>query len=129
MKKVNNKIAIESDNELFLLDKDICFKRILNMTDTLDILSGKWKIPIIILLTFGSKRYSEISKELKKITDRTLSKELKELEANLLVTKKKIDSFPQGVEYSITEHGLSLTKVLFELRRWGQLHREKIHAK
>lgn len=111
---------------LFPIDKNICLRKVLNITDTLEILSGKWRVPILILLTFEPKRFSELSKELKKITDRTLSKELKDLETNMLISKILTDDSYQTAKYSITEHGISLTKVLLELRKWGQIHREKI---
>lgn len=111
---------------LFPIDKNICLRKILNITDTLEILSGKWRVPILILLTFEPKRFSELSKELKKITDRTLSKELKDLEMNMLISKTLTDDSYRTTKYVITEHGVSLTKVLLELRKWGQVHREKI---
>ncbi|WP_228376294.1 winged helix-turn-helix transcriptional regulator [Chryseobacterium sp. IHB B 17019] len=115
-------------NEDYLgkLEQNICYNKILNMADTIDVLTGKWKIPIIICLSFKPKRFSEISRELKTITDRTLSKELKFLEENLLITRNIIDEYPLSIEYQITEHGLSLTKILMILREWGEIHRERI---
>ena len=55
-----------------------------------------------------------------------LSKELKALEMNHLIKRTVYDTFPPTVEYSITEHGKSLEKVLAELGSWGTLHRKKI---
>jgi len=63
------------------------------------------------------------------ITDKTLSKELKNLEANKLVKRDVYDTFPPKVEYSITPHGISLEKVMEELHDWGLLHRKKIIGK
>lgn len=60
---------------------------------------------IIIAWTFGNKRFKEISYEINGITERMLSKELKDLEVNQLVKRTVYDSFPPKVEYSITEHG------------------------
>lgn len=114
------------ENYLKGLEQNICYNKILNMTDTLDVLSGKWKIPIIVCLSFRPKRFSEISRELKYITDRTLSKDLKFLEENLLINRIIIDEYPLRIEYEITHHGLSLTKILMVLRQWGEGHREKI---
>lgn len=99
---------------------------LLPVRDALEILSGKWKLPIIIALTFGTKRFKQISTEVQGITDKMLSKELKELEVNQLVKRTVIDTFPPTVEYSITEHGKSLEKVIEELRNWGMQHRKKI---
>ena len=106
-----------------------CVKFILPVRDALEILSGKWKLPIIIALSFGTKRFKQISKELSTITDKMLSKELKDLEVNHLVKRTVYDSFPPTVEYSITEHGRSLEKVVTELRNWGLAHRKKISGK
>ncbi|MVN23152.1 winged helix-turn-helix transcriptional regulator [Mucilaginibacter arboris] len=94
--------------------------------DALEVLNGRWKLPIIISLSFGVKRFKQISKELNGITDKMLSKELKDLEVNHLIKRTVHDSFPPTVEYSITEHGQSLEKVIIELRNWGVEHRRKI---
>ena len=102
---------------------------IIPVRDTLDILNGKWKIPIIISLTFGNKRFGQISKDLNGITDKMLSKELKDLEINQLIKRTVYDSFPPVVEYSITEHGSTLEKVIAELRIWGMSHRKRITGK
>lgn len=106
-----------------------CVKFILPVKDALEVLSGRWKLPIIISLKFGNKRFKEISKEMDGITDKVLSKELKELEANQLITRTVYDSFPPKVEYAITSHGLSLDTVILSLRSWGVTHRKKIIGK
>jgi DNA-binding HxlR family transcriptional regulator len=126
---MSNNFKLNERNELIPIDKGICFKRVLNITDTLDILTKKWSVSILISLSFGSKRFSEIAHELNKITDRSLSKSLKDLELNLLISKKTIDAFPSVTEYSLTEHGLTITKVLISLSEWGQEHRKKIFSK
>ena len=106
-----------------------CTAMLLPVRDALDILSGKWKIPIIISLTFGNKRFKEMSAQINGITDKMLSKELKELELNLLIKRTVYDDFPPIVEYSITSHGKSLERVISELGCWGKLHRKKITGK
>ena len=103
-----------------------CSSMLIPVRDALEILSGRWKLPIIISLTFGAKRFSQISKEIKGITDRMLSKELKDLEVNQLVKRTVLDSFPPTVEYSITDHGKSLETVINSLGKWGIEHRKKI---
>lgn len=123
---MKDNIRINEKGQFVPIEYDFCLKTILIMSDTLDVLNGKWRIPLIIYLSFGSRRFTDISKELKGITDRTLSKELKSLEENLLITRLAIDSFPPTVEYSITDHGISVTKVLIELRKWGEGHRKLI---
>ena len=103
-----------------------CNSRIVPVKDALEILSGKWKLPIIISLSLGVKRFKQISREVEGITDKMLSKELKELEMNQLITRTVYDAFPPVVEYAITKHGESLHRVIAELHRWGVEHRKKI---
>lgn len=107
-------------------DHIACSNMIQPVQDALYVLSGKWKLPIIISLTFGNKRFNEMSKEIPKITDRMLSKELRELEMNQLVKRTVYDTVPVVVEYSLTEYGTSLDAAINELRKWGIQHRERI---
>ncbi|MDP9040555.1 MAG: helix-turn-helix transcriptional regulator [Bacteroidota bacterium] len=94
--------------------------------DSLDILSGKWKLPIIVSLTFGEKRFTEITKDVQGITDRMLSKELRDLELNGLVMRNIEDSYPVKVTYSLTPHSKTLRPVIDSLKNWGILHRKKL---
>jgi DNA-binding HxlR family transcriptional regulator len=103
-----------------------CLKIIVPVRDALDILSGKWKLPIIISLSFGNKRFRQIAREIPNITDRMLSKELRDLEENQLVKRTVYDTFPVTVEYSMTEYGKSLDKVIDALCAWGTEHRRRI---
>jgi DNA-binding HxlR family transcriptional regulator len=94
--------------------------------DALDVLRGRWRLPILISLIFGKKRFSEISREVTGISDKVLAKELKELEMNLLIKRTVHDTFPPTVEYCATPHGESVERVLIELMNWGVLHRKEI---
>ena len=111
------------------LDHEECRGMILPVRDALDVLNGKWKLPIIIALSFGNKRFTEMKKEIPKITDRMLSKELRELEMNKLVKRTVYDAVPVMVEYSLTDYGVSLDKVVNELYKWGTQHRKLIMTK
>jgi DNA-binding HxlR family transcriptional regulator len=106
-----------------------CDKFIMAVNDALEVLHGRWKLPILVSLKFGNKRFKEISKEIGGITDKMLSKELKDLELNKLVTRTVYDTFPPTVEYAITEHGQSLDAVILSLRDWGMVHRKRIIGK
>jgi DNA-binding HxlR family transcriptional regulator len=103
-----------------------CSSFILPITDTLDVLSGKWKITIIAALFNGKKRFTELQKDVTKITPRMLSKELRELECNQLVCRTVHNTIPVTVDYELTEYGKTLGKVMDALMDWGVLHREKI---
>ena len=96
------------------------------VADALYALNGKWKLPILMSLTYGNRRFKDIARSIPKITDRMLSKELRELEINLLINRTVIDAVPVKIEYTITEHGKSLHTVITELSKWGIYHREII---
>ncbi len=108
---------------------DSCTKAIIPVRDALDILSGKWKLPIIIALSFGNRRFSHLAKQIPGITDKMLSKELRELEINQLVKRTVYDTLPVVVEYSMTSYGKSLEKLIEELQAWGLQHRKRIMKK
>lgn len=99
---------------------------ILAVYDTLDVVSGKWKLPIIGVLLFGKKRFRELGREIPKITPRMLSKELRNLEVNGIVTRTVHDTVPVSVEYELTQSGQTLTKVLDVMVEWGLEHRNRI---
>ena len=106
-----------------------CTKSLLPVRDALDVLSGKWKLPILISLSFGNKRFTQIARDIPKITDKMLSKELRDLEMNDLVKRTVYDSVPVIVEYSMTSYGRSLENVIAELKNWGLRHRKRIIKK
>jgi len=104
-----------------------CTNMLKPVRDSLDVLNGKWKLPIIVSLTFGDKRFTDIAKDVHGITDRMLSKELRDLELNGLVVRKILDGYPVRVTYALTSHSKSLKTVIDSLRDWGILHRKKLN--
>ena len=98
----------------------------MSISDTMDVLSGKWKLPILGVLMHQTRRFNELQRDLPKITAKMLSKELQDLEFNQLITRTAFDTFPITVEYRITEHGLTLSEVLISMNKWGTIHRQKI---
>lgn len=106
-------------------NKQECIEFIKPVRDVLDIISGKWKLPILIALTFGNKRFKELERDIAGITPKMLSKELRNLEMNELVSRTVYDTIPVTVEYALTDYGKSLDKVITALREWGKKHRKK----
>tara|TARA_R110000823_G_C15934338_1_gene499800 strand:+ start:2359 stop:2718 length:360 start_codon:yes stop_codon:yes gene_type:complete len=96
---------------------------VLAINDTLNVISGKWKLPIIAALLHGKKRFKELQESVDKITPRMLSKELKELEINGIVLRVVYDSTPVLIEYKLTESGKMLTDVIDPMVQWGLNHR------
>jgi DNA-binding HxlR family transcriptional regulator len=112
-----------------MLSKGGCPKTMLSIKDALEAVEGRWKLLILFSLSENPKRFKQIAKEVNGITDKTLSKELKSLEANKLILREVYNTFPPTVEYSITPHGLSLEKVIDELHFWGLAHRKEVIGK
>lgn len=101
-------------------------KYVLAVNDTMNVLQGKWKLPILGCLMFGKKRFKDMEQHIPKITPRMLSKELKDLELNGILKRIVHDSMPVMVEYELTEAGLSFKKVLDVMVEWGLEHRENM---
>jgi DNA-binding HxlR family transcriptional regulator len=105
---------------------EACTQSIVAVRDTLYVLSGKWKLPIIIALSPGPKRFKDLQRSLEEITPKILSKELKELELNEFVTRTVYATSPVTVEYELTKYSQSLNKIIEEMRDWGLQHRKRI---
>ncbi len=103
-----------------------CTNYLRSIHDTLDIISGKWKVTIIGSLGFGKKRFMELQRVIDGIGPKMLSKELQELEINGLVTRSVMDTKPVTVEYELTGYGRTLKPIIDEMASWGGLHRQKV---
>ena len=92
----------------------------------LDVIGGKWKPLVLYQLKEGTLRFSGIlAKVQPKITQRMLTKELRELERDGLITRKVYAEVPPKVEYSLTERGASLIPILDQLCDWGYEHMDE----
>ena len=92
---------------------------------TLSLISGKHKMVILYcLMEFEVVRFNELKRYLKKISDKTLAVNLKELENDQLIIRKEYPQIPPKVEYSLTERGKSLMEVLDQLCIWGENNRQ-----
>lgn len=106
--------------------KETCSASLNAVKDALYVLNGKWKLPLILTLQDGPKRFNEIQKSIGDITPKILSKELKDLELNEFVIRKVFSTTPVTVTYELTEYSGSLERVIDELRNWGLQHRERL---
>lgn len=105
--------------------ESVCQHKMMVTRDVLEVLQGKWRIPIIIALTFGKKRFGEIQKDIVDISPKMLSQELKSLEQNKIILREVYDSMPVTVEYSLTPLGNSIKKLLSEILNWGNYYRKE----
>ena len=92
---------------------------------TLSLISGKYKMVILYcLMEFGVVRYNEMKRYLKTVSHKALSLSLKELERDGLIIRKEYPQIPPKVEYSLSDKGKSLMKILDELCTWGDEHKD-----
>ena len=106
-------------------------KRIMSLTDTpfgytLSMIGGKWRLVILYwLVEYDTIRFNELQRKIGTITYKTLSTELKEMEADGLIIRKEYPQIPPKVEYSLSEKGASLMQILDQLCVWGMENRGK----
>lgn len=95
---------------------------------SLDIIGGKYKMPILWRLKDKVWRYGELRKSLGKITHKMLTQQLRELESDGLISRKVYAEVPPKVEYSISELGQSTIPVIESLRAWGKFYLEESNS-
>lgn len=98
--------------------------------EALSILVGKWK-PIILFHLFneGTLRFSELKRLMPEITQKMLTKQLRELEDEDIIERVVYPQVPPKVEYSISEYGKSLKPILNIMHEWGSKHTKHMARK
>lgn len=111
-------------------DKETCNERILALKDAIELLSGKWKLCILqTLSTSQTMRFKDLQEGVVGISPKVLSKELEELQQNLLITRTVNNTKPVTVSYAITKHATETQPVIHALLEFGLKHRKKIKEK
>lgn len=90
------------------------------MEASVAIIGGKWKGVILFYLIEGTMRFNQLARKIRGITPRLLTKQLRELEEDGLVTRTVYPVVPPKVEYSLTEEAQSLVPLLLDLNEWGE---------
>lgn len=90
------------------------------LKEVLDIIGGKWAMPIIYNLSKGKMRFKELERTVEGINTRMLVKELKNMEANGIITREVFATVPPTVEYTLTNKGEKLLPSIVSLHHWGQ---------
>jgi len=86
----------------------------------LERIGGKWKGIALYHLLEGTKRYNELKKDVGNVSQRMLTKQLRELETDGLIVRKVYPVVPPHVEYSLSDKGRTLEPILLALRDWGE---------
>jgi len=103
-----------------------CSKILFAIQDTLDLISGKWKIKVISVLLYGKKNFTDLQRQIDGLGSKMLSKELQDLEINGLITRTVNITKPITVSYELTPYGHTLEPIIQVLADWGTQHRKKI---
>ncbi|MGY5129318.1 winged helix-turn-helix transcriptional regulator [Streptomyces nigrescens] len=93
-----------------------------------DVIGGKWKVLLLWALAQHPHRFGELRRELPKISEKVLTQQLRELEADGIVHRESFPQVPPKVEYSLTGFGRSLNEALAPLGAWGRAHMTHLEA-
>ena len=91
-----------------------------SLKEVLEIIGGKWAMPIIYILSKGKMRFKELERSIEGINTRMLVKELKNMEANGIIKREVFATVPPTVEYTLTLKGEKLLPSIASLHAWGQ---------
>lgn len=91
----------------------------------LDVIRGRWKPSILFELHKGPRRFTQIQVALPQVTAQALTVQLRQLEADRIVTRTVYAEIPARVEYELSEYGLTLSGIMDQLEIWGKTYLEK----
>jgi DNA-binding HxlR family transcriptional regulator len=94
----------------------------------IDVIGGKWKPVILWWLQQRTWRFGELRRQIPDVTEKMLTQQLRELEADGVVARRVYATVPPKVEYSLTEYGQSLKRALRAICDWGRAHMERTGA-
>lgn len=106
-----------------------CLDTVKPVRDALEVINGKWKLSIIISVSAGNERFTDIQESIPGITPKVLAKELKELEQHQLIKRVVIDDYPVKIFYRPEPYSDTLNPIIDALKDWGLTHRQKIFDK
>jgi len=107
--------STNQENRKFLSECDL--------THAVHLMSGRWKLPILYIISKGQNRFGILKKVIPNITERMLTLSLRELETDGLITRKVFAEVPPRVEYALTALGLELLPICDQIRHWGLKHK------
>jgi DNA-binding HxlR family transcriptional regulator len=95
---------------------------------TLKVIGGRWKVLILRELFLGVRRFNELQRSLQGVTQKMLTQQLREMEADGLLDRKVYPQIPPKVEYSLTPLGESLKPILEAMHDWGEQFLERVNS-
>lgn len=106
-----------------------CLDTVKPVRDAIDVINGKWKLPIIISVMTGNERFTDIQESIPGITPKVLAKEIKDLEGHQLIKRVVVDDYPVKILYKPEPYADTLIPIIDALKVWGLNHRKKIFEK
>lgn len=107
---------------------ELSIERCRTMSTLQKVLGGKWKIEILYYIAFADiHRFGELRRQLGEITESSLTKQLRELEADGFLNRYDFKEIPPRVEYTLTELGEKFVDVLDFMKKWGEENLEDTH--
>ena len=103
-----------------------CLDTVKPVREALDVINGKWKLPIIISISTGNQRFTDIQESIPGITPKVLAKELKDLEQHQLIKRTVVEDYPVKILYTAEAYATTLSPIIYALQDWGLNHREKL---
>jgi DNA-binding HxlR family transcriptional regulator len=110
-------------------DSAQCNAAVHNLRSALEVIHGKWKLPILVAMLSGARHFRGLERSIPGISTKVLAKELKDLEANQLIQRTVHPGPPVIVEYETLPYAHSLGPVIEVLQEWGIQHRQRLDAK
>jgi DNA-binding HxlR family transcriptional regulator len=89
---------------------------------TINVMSGKWKVQILWHLSFGPRRFAELRKKLRTVSEKVLADQLRQLERDGVLTRTASATRPPQVTYSLNAEGEKLVPMMETLCNWGSAH-------
>ena len=93
---------------------------------TINLIGSKWKLLILRELLSCPRRFSTLKKNLEGISHKVLTESLRSMEYDGLIMRKVYETRPRSVEYSLTELGMNLKPLLFEMETWGKFYKKQL---
>ncbi|MCC0178409.1 helix-turn-helix transcriptional regulator [Waterburya agarophytonicola K14] len=111
---------VPKNNQEPLLNKDCPLRQVIN------IIGDKWTLPVLYVLTQGTKRYSELQREIPGISKKMLTQTLRKLESDKILRRKVYPVVPPKTEYNLTTFGDKLIEPLCVLADWAEAHQDEL---
>ena len=105
-----------------------CWKTGCDVEATLSVIGGRWKPVLVCHLLQGRKRFGELRRLVPNATERMITLQLRELEADGVVSRHVYAEVPPRVEYDVTEFGQTLQPILEDMMAWGSMFKERMNA-